>query len=48
MGEKLADKILREKPDHDIDVIIPIPDTSRVSSQALAERLGVKIREGFM
>lgn len=48
MGEKLADKILRKKPDHDIDVVIPIPDTSRVSSQALAERLGVKIREGFM
>ena len=48
MGEKLADKILREKPDHDIDVVIPIPDTSRVSAQALAERLGVKIREGFM
>jgi len=48
MGEKLADKILREKPNHDIDVVIPIPDTSRVSSQALAERLGVKIREGFM
>lgn len=48
MGEKLADKILREKPNHDIDVVIPIPDTSRVSAQALAERLGVKIREGFM
>mgnify|MGYP002633568664 FL=1 len=48
MGEKLADKIMREKPNHDIDVVIPIPDTSRVSSQALAERLGVKIREGFM
>jgi amidophosphoribosyltransferase len=48
MGEKLADKIIREKPSHDIDVVIPIPDTSRVSSQALAERLGVKIREGFM
>ena len=48
MGEKLADKILRERPDHDIDVVIPIPDTSRVSAQALAERLGVKLREGFM
>ena len=48
MGEKLADKILKERPQHDIDVVIPIPDTSRVSAQALAERLGVKLREGFM
>jgi amidophosphoribosyltransferase len=48
MGEKLADKLLRTRPDHDIDVVIPIPDTSRVSAQALAERLGVKLREGFM
>ncbi|MGB2326071.1 MAG: amidophosphoribosyltransferase, partial [Pseudomonadales bacterium] len=47
-GEYLAQQILEEWPDHDIDVVIPIPDTSRVSSQALAERLGVKIREGFM
>jgi amidophosphoribosyltransferase len=48
MGEKLAEKLLRERPEHDIDVVIPIPDTSRVSAQALAERLGVKLREGFM
>ncbi len=48
MGEKLAEKILRQRPDHDIDVVIPIPDTSRVSAQALAEHLGVKLREGFM
>jgi len=48
MGEKLAEKLLRLKPDHDIDVVIPIPDTSRVSAQAMAERLGVKLREGFM
>lgn len=48
MGERLADKLLRERPNHDIDVVIPIPDTSRVSAQALAERLGVKLREGFM
>ena len=47
-GEKLADKLIRLKPDHGIDVVIPIPDTSRVSAQALAERLGVKLREGFM
>lgn len=48
MGEKLAEKLLRVKPDHDIDVVIPIPDTSRVSAQAMAERLGIKLREGFM
>lgn len=48
MGERLAEKILREWPDHQIDVVIPIPDTSRVSGQALAERLGLKFREGFM
>lgn len=48
MGEKLADKVIREWPDHDVDVVIPIPDTSRVSAQAMAEKLGVKLREGFM
>lgn len=47
-GERLARKILRERPDHDIDVVIPIPDTSRVAGQALAHELGVKFREGFM
>lgn len=48
MGEKLAEKVLRERPDHDIDVVIPIPDTSRVAAQAMAETLGIKLREGFM
>ncbi len=48
MGEKLAEKLLRERPVHDIDVIIPVPDTSRVSAQSMAEVLGVKFREGFM
>ena len=48
MGEKLADKINREWPDNDIDVVIPIPDTSRTSALQLANRLGVKFREGFM
>ena len=48
MGEKLADKIQREWPDHDIDVVIPIPDTSRVAGAELANRLGVKYREGFV
>lgn len=48
MGERLAEKILRIRPDHDIDVVIPVPDTSRVSAQAMAETLGVKFREGLM
>ncbi len=49
MGEKLAQKILREWGDeHDIDVVIPIPDTSRTSALELANMLGVKFREGFM
>ncbi|MEK7323155.1 MAG: amidophosphoribosyltransferase [Pseudomonadota bacterium] len=48
MGETLADKILREWPDHDIDVVIPIPDTSRTSALQLANKLGVKYREGFI
>ncbi len=48
MGEKLAEKIMREWPDHDIDVVIPIPDTSRTSAMQLATLLGVKYREGFV
>ena len=48
MGDKLAEKILREWPDHDIDVVIPIPDTSRTSALQMAHTLGVKFREGFM
>ena len=48
MGDKLADKILRLRPDHDIDVIIPIPDTSCTAALPLAHRLGVKYREGLV
>ena len=49
MGEKLAQKILTEwSEEHDIDVVIPIPDTSRTSALELANMLGVKFREGFM
>ena len=48
MGERLAKKIIRTNPGHKIDVVIPIPDTSRQSAQALAETLGLKVREGFM
>jgi len=47
-GERLADKIKRLWPDHDIDVVIPIPDTSRVAAQVIAYELDVKFREGLM
>jgi amidophosphoribosyltransferase len=48
MGEMLAEKILRLWPDHDIDVVIPVPDTSRTAAQILAHNIGVKFREGLM
>ena len=48
MGEYLADKIAREWPDHDIDVVIPIPDSSRPSALQLAYRLNIPFREGFV
>ncbi|MDT8896194.1 amidophosphoribosyltransferase [Halomonas sp. I1] len=48
MGRKLGDRIQQEWPDHDIDVVIPIPDTSRTSALELAQHLGVTYREGFM
>lgn len=48
MGERLAQKIITEWGDeHGIDVVIPIPDTSRNSALELATHLGVKYREGF-
>jgi len=48
MGEALADRIISMRPDHDIDVVIPVPVTSRTSALPLAHRLGVKYREGFI
>ncbi|MFP8968326.1 amidophosphoribosyltransferase [Pokkaliibacter sp. CJK22405] len=48
MGEFLADKVSNERPDHDIDVVIPIPDTSRTAAMQMALKLGVKMREGFV
>ena len=48
MGEKLADKILRLHPDHDIDVVIPIPDTSTTAALPMAHRLDVKYRQGLI
>ncbi|NNG14080.1 MAG: amidophosphoribosyltransferase, partial [Gammaproteobacteria bacterium] len=48
MGETLAQKIQRVWPDHDIDVVIPIPDTSRTSGLQMANELGILYREGFI
>jgi len=48
MGEKLAQKVIRQFPDHDIDVVIPIPDTSRTSALQAAYILGRPYREGFI
>lgn len=48
MGRRLAGKIQREWRAHDIDVVIPIPDTSRTSALELSYDLGVRYREGFI
>ena len=48
MGASLAEKIRREHRDLDIDVVIPIPDSSRPAAMELADGLGVPYREGFI
>ncbi|MDA8092302.1 MAG: amidophosphoribosyltransferase [Betaproteobacteria bacterium] len=48
MGESLAEKIARIISPLDIDVVIPIPDTSRPSALQLANKLGLSYREGFI
>jgi amidophosphoribosyltransferase len=48
MGEKLAEKIRRQYRHLKIDVVIPIPDSSRPSALQLALGLGVSYREGFV
>jgi len=48
MGQKLVEKIRRQYRHLDIDVVIPIPDSSRPSALQLATGLGVPYREGFV
>jgi amidophosphoribosyltransferase len=48
MGRKLASKIRREWHKGDIDVVIPIPDTSRTAALQLANELGLRYAEGFI
>src|SRR5206468_10363596 len=48
MGEKLAEKIRRQYRSLEVDVVIPIPDSSRPSALQPAAGLGVPYREGFV
>jgi len=48
MGTKLASQIKNTKPNHDIDVVIPIPDSSVTAAHQLAVDLGIPYREGFV
>jgi len=48
MGELLAEKVKQIIPVDEIDVVIPIPDSSRPSAMQLAQALGIPFREGFV
>jgi amidophosphoribosyltransferase len=48
MGQKLAKKIVSLNPDHDIDVVIPIPDSSTTAALQLAAALKLPYRQGFV
>lgn len=48
MGKRLAAKIKRAWQDHDIDVIIPVPETSRTAALQVADGLGIDFAEGFI
>jgi amidophosphoribosyltransferase len=48
MGEKLAERIKEKWPNEKIDVVIPIPESSRTCAIPMAYSLGVKFREGFI
>jgi amidophosphoribosyltransferase len=48
MGESLADKIKRHYRHLDIDVVIPIPDSSRPAAMQLSKHLNIPYREGFI
>ncbi len=48
MGKFLAKNIIKNFPKHDFDVVIPIPDTSRISALELSTELQIPFREGFI
>ena len=47
MGDKLADTIAKHVPLDEIDVVMPIPDSSRPAAMEVARKLGIEYREGF-
>ena len=47
LGDRLADTIARYTPHGDIDVVMPIPDSSRPAAMQVAQKLGIPYREGF-
>ncbi|MHA6693508.1 amidophosphoribosyltransferase [Homoserinimonas sp. A520] len=47
LGNRLADTISRHAPLGDIDVVMPIPDSSRPAAMQVAQKLGIEYREGF-
>jgi amidophosphoribosyltransferase len=48
MGAYLGDKILSQYPEHEIDVVIPIPESSTTSANEVAKKMGLPYREGFV
>jgi len=48
MGAALASRVLKERPDHGIDAVIPVPDSGRIAAMEMARALGVDYREGFV
>ena len=48
MGKKLANKIMKINPNHDIDVVIPIPDSSTTAALQVATELKIPYRDGFV
>ena len=47
-GKKLAERILEQWPEHDIDAVIPVPDSGRIAALQMANSLNVPYREGFV
>ncbi|MGB1588126.1 MAG: amidophosphoribosyltransferase [Poseidonia sp.] len=47
-GRRLAERLMEQWPDHDIDVVIPIPDSGRIAALQMAKTLNLPYREGFV